>query len=61
MDDQPPAPISDSTCKRLYGFARLVEDLLRSLFGDAALDGGGRGDRALRDDLELLREVASGR
>ncbi len=38
MDDHPPPPISDSIYKRLYGFARMVEDLLRSLFGDDELD-----------------------
>ena len=38
MDDQPPTPISDSIYRRLYGFARVVEDLLRSLFGDDELD-----------------------
>ncbi len=37
MDEHPPPPISDSIYRRLYGFARVVEDLLRSLFG-AELD-----------------------
>ena len=33
----PPSPPSDPIYKRLYAFARMVEDLLRSLFG-AELD-----------------------
>ena len=32
------SPGSDRIYKRLYAFARMVEDLLRSLFDDAELD-----------------------
>ena len=37
MNNAPPPPPSDPIYKRLYAFARMVEDLLRSLFG-AELD-----------------------
>ena len=37
MNNAPPPPPSDPIYKRLYAFARMVEDLLRSLFG-AGLD-----------------------
>ena len=37
MNNAPPQPPSDPIYKRLYAFARMVEDLLRSLFG-AELD-----------------------
>ena len=33
MNNAPPPPPSDPIYKRLYAFARMVEDLLRSLFG----------------------------
>ncbi len=33
MNNAPPQPPSDPIYKRLYAFARMVEDLLRSLFG----------------------------
>ena len=33
MNNTPPPPPSDPIYKRLYAFARMVEDLLRSLFG----------------------------
>ena len=32
-----PLPIDDSIYKRLYSFALMVEDLLRSIFADAEL------------------------
>ena len=36
-NNAPPPPSSDAIYKRLYSFARMVEDLLRSLFDDAEL------------------------
>ena len=33
-NNTPPSPSSDSIYKRLYSVPRMVEDLLRSLFGD---------------------------
>ena len=38
MNNAPPPPSSDPIYKRLYAFARMVEDLLRSLFTKAELD-----------------------
>ena len=38
MNTPPPPPGSDPIYKRLYAFARMVEDLLRSLFTTAELD-----------------------
>ena len=38
MNDAPRPGSSDPIYKRLYAFARMVEDLLRSLFTDASLD-----------------------
>ena len=38
MNNSPPPPGSDPIYKRLYAFARMVEDLLRSLFTTAELD-----------------------
>ena len=36
-NNTPPPPGSDPVYKRLYTFARMVEDLLRSLFDDDEL------------------------
>ena len=39
-NNAPPLPGSDPIYKRLYSFARMVEDLLHSLFGDDDLRAG---------------------
>ena len=61
MNNAPPQPPSDPIYKRLYAFARMVEDLLRSLFG-ADLDADYRTlEQGMAHERQLLRRQAATR